>query len=374
MFSGKLHEIRLWGFYYYSRAKFNGNGIDCRPTGQERLLHLFNLHISSPIGYKRQIKSKSLPSVCVCLFVLTCDIGTEDTVLSLVGTSMQRGAGGRKHSPPPSKTRVSVRATRKDSPSSPSISSHYDTKDPFSALSLLRKLLNNTASSGYKISPDEHKLSLHLLTVIEPFVSTAPMDQEEARRTMTRQPNEILDMMVFHVDSRKDLLALALTCKRLCDIVLPRHLEYRVIHCKPSSIKVWRHLIAHPLLACNVRHLQVMDDRSRDAEIVPSRAAEKLDIPPTGLELHKEQQRLILGALTNMTTLTSFYWACNNSLISFEDVCPTLFTCEMLMEVEISDNQMFSSAPKTIGYSENSEEDQLSSPVRNYSSLQLYPS
>ncbi|KIJ51890.1 hypothetical protein M422DRAFT_43724 [Sphaerobolus stellatus SS14] len=257
---------------------------------------------------------------------------------------MQRATGGRRQSPPPSRSRAPAKGARKESPTTPG-SSQYDTKDPFTALSLLRKLLNNTSRHGYKMSPDEHKLSLHLLTIVEPFIGNAPMDQDEARRILTRQPNEILDMIAFHVDSRRDLLALAMTCKRLCDVVLPRHLEYRVIHCKPSSDKVWRHLIAHPLLACNVRQLQVMDDRSRDPEIVPSRAAEEPDIPLAGLEVHKEHQRLIIGALANMSTLASFYWACNNSLISFEDVSPALFTCEMLKEVEISDNQMFSPTP-----------------------------
>jgi len=208
-------------------------------------------------------------------------------------------------------------------------------------LNLLRKLLNNAARPGYRISPDEHKLSLHLLTTIEPFISAAPMDKDEATRLLTRQPNEILDMIAFHIDGRRDLLALALTCRRLRDIVLPRHLEYRDIHCKPSSDKVWRHLIAHPLLACQVRRLHILDNRSREPEIIPSRADEEPDIPLCGLALHKEHERLILEALAKMTTLTSFYWACHNSPICFEDVSPTLFTCEMLKEVEISDNQMF---------------------------------
>lgn len=167
------------------------------------------------------------------------------------------------------------------------------------------------------------------------------MDKDEARRTMTRQPNEILDMIASHIDSRRDLLALALTCQRLRDVVLPRHLEYRIIHCKLSSEKVWRHLIAHPLLAANVRRVLVMDERSRDLETIPSRVAEEEDVHSEGLDMHIEHQRLIVNALANMINLASFAWASNNSLITFEDVSPTLFTCEMLKEVEITDNQMF---------------------------------
>lgn len=248
---------------------------------------------------------------------------------------------GRRPSPPPSKARAPTKGSRKEPSSASLLGTHHVPTDPFSALSLLRKLISNSARSRYSMTPEEHKLSLHLLTVIEPFVNASPMSIDDARRTMTRQPNEILDMIAFHIDSRKDLLALALTCQRLRDVVLPRHLEYRVIHCKPSSEKVWRHLITHPLLACNVRRLQIMDERSHDPELIPTRVGEESDVPSGGVEMHAQQQRLIVGALARMTTLTSFSWGCNNSLISFDDVSPTLFTCDMLKEVEICDNLMF---------------------------------
>jgi hypothetical protein len=90
-----------------------------------------------------------------------------------------------------------------------------------------------------------------------------------------------------------------------------------------------------------------MDDRSREPEIIPFRACEEPDMTFCQLEIHKEHQRLIMHALAKMSTLMTFHWACNNSLISFEDVSPTLFTCEMLKEVEISDNQMFTSPTTT---------------------------
>jgi hypothetical protein len=269
---------------------------------------------------------------------------------------MQRSTA-RRPSPPPSKARISSRGTRKETSASLPAHLHHDPKDPFSAINSLRKLLNHTARSRFKMTPEEHKLSLYLLTVIEPFVSASPMDSDEVRRTLTRQPNEILDMIAFHVDSRKDLLALGITCQRLYSVVFPRHLHYRNIECKPSSVNVWKHLIAHPLLACNVRRLHIMDERSREAELIPRRAAEETEADTQGLEMHAEQQRLIVGALAKMTTLASFSWACNNSLISFDDVSLTLFTCESLKEVEIIDNLMFSPASKPDGNEEISTHD-----------------
>ena len=270
-------------------------------------------------------------------------LGNHQRGASLAQTSMPRSTG-RRPSPPPSKVRGPGKGSRKEPYSAPLLAHQHVPTDPFSALSSLRKLLNNTARSRYRMTSEEHKLSLYLLTVIEPFVNASPVNTDDARRTMTRQPNEILDMIAFHIDSRKDLLALALTCQRLRSVVHPRHLEYRVIHCKPSSEKVWRHLTTHPLLAGNVRRLQIMDERSREPELIPTRVAEEEDISSAGIEMHAERQHLIVGALARMKTLASFSWACNNSLISFDDVSPTLFTCDMLKEVEVCDNLMFRNA------------------------------
>ncbi|OBZ77673.1 hypothetical protein A0H81_02727 [Grifola frondosa] len=120
----------------------------------------------------------------------------------------------------------------------------YDRTDPFTALNILRKLLSVLPSRiggcQYKFTPEEHKLSLHLLTIVEPFVGLAP-----SRRMLTRQPTEILDAIVFHVDAKRDLLALALSCRRLHTIIFPRHYDYRVIRCKVSSLSVWNHLIVN---------------------------------------------------------------------------------------------------------------------------------
>ncbi|GJJ10677.1 hypothetical protein Clacol_004904 [Clathrus columnatus] len=288
-------------------------------------------------------------------------------------------SGARRQSPPPSKNRLPSKGHRREVsiPSTTTTTARNgnvnnipsDTKDPFTAMSLLRKLLNNTARQGYKISQEDHKLSLRLLSIIEPFISPHPVDEDEARRSLTRQPNEILDMIVFHLDSRKDLLSLALTCQRLRDIVLPRHLEYRFIQCKPNSEKVWKHLIAHPLLACNVRRLHVIDERSKEPELIPNRVVvEETDTcnRDIAIDSYVIQQRLIIEALTRMTTLSTFSWSCNTSLISFDDVSPTLFTCEMLKEVDITDNRAFSPCPTpTNRFEEETYEGTTTASTRN---------
>jgi hypothetical protein len=218
----------------------------------------------------------------------------------------------------------------------------YDRTDPFLAFNILRKLLGSLPSRiggcQYKLSPDEHKLSIHLLTIVEPFVGLAT-----SRRTLTRQPNEILDSIVFHIDSKRDLLALALSCHHLHSIVFPRHYNYRVIRCKVSSISVWNHLVVHRSLARNVRRVEILDERSINSELVPRILTTDSDLESTDdeLSMHAKQERFLVSALSRMTALQSFAWGCNHSPISIDDVWPTLLKCQSLQEVEINNNLVF---------------------------------
>ncbi|KAJ6560686.1 hypothetical protein B0H10DRAFT_2118982 [Mycena sp. CBHHK59/15] len=210
-------------------------------------------------------------------------------------------------------------------------------------LKILGSLPSRIGGCQFKLTPDEHKLSLHLLNIVEPFVGLAP-----SRRTITRQPTEILDSIAYHVDSKRDLLSLALSCQRMHDIVFPRHFQYRHIRCKVSSLSVWNHLMVHRSLARNVRRLEILDERAASAEVfIPSDIlASDTDMESTDDELgmHDKQERFLIGALGKMTSLASFTWACNHSPISIDHVWPTLLKCHSLQEVDISDNLAFSSS------------------------------
>ncbi|KAJ7180580.1 hypothetical protein C8R46DRAFT_1069873 [Mycena filopes] len=226
----------------------------------------------------------------------------------------------------------------------------YDRTDPFMAFNVLLKILGSLPSRiggcQFKLTPDEHKLSLHLLNIVEPFVGLAP-----SRRTITRQPTEILDSIAFHVDSKRDLMSLALSCQRMHDIVFPRHFQYRHIRCKVSSLSVWNHLIVHRSLARNVRRLEILDERAASSELlIPSdilNSDTDMDSTDDELGMHEKQERFLVGALGKMTSLASFTWACNHSPISIDNVWPTLLKCHSLQEVDISDNLAFSKAAES---------------------------
>ncbi|KAF7297866.1 hypothetical protein HMN09_01007400 [Mycena chlorophos] len=230
----------------------------------------------------------------------------------------------------------------------------YDRTDPFMAFNVLLKLFGSLPSRmggcQFRLTPEEHKLSLHLLNIVEPFVGL-----ETSRRTITRQPTEILDQIAFHVDSKRDLLALALSCQRMYDIVFPRHYDYRHIRCKVSSLSVWNHLVVHRSLARNVRRLEILDERAPGSElIVPGDIMgtdTDMDSTDDELGMHEKQERFLIKALGKMYALKSFTWSCNHSPISIDNVWPTLLKCQSLEEVDINDNLVFSSPEEEEGSS-----------------------
>ena len=183
--------------------------------------------------------------------------------------------------------------------------------------------------------------------MLEPIILTLTFVLGTHKRTITNQPNEILDSIALHLDSKRDLLALGLSCRRLHSIVFPRHYDYRVIRCKISSISVWNHLIVNRSLARNVRRLEILDERSTESERVPRGIlASDTDLESTDDELcmHAKQERFLVSALNRMTTLQSFVWSCNHSPISIDNVWPTLLKCQSLQDVEINDNLVFGPA------------------------------
>lgn len=223
----------------------------------------------------------------------------------------------------------------------------YDRTDPFFAFNTLIKLLGllpyRIGGCQFKLTPDEHRLSLHLLTIVEPFLGLEP-----SRRSITRQPTEVLDSIIFHVDSKRDLLSLSLSCRRMYDVIFPRHFQYRVIKCKVSSISIWNHLILNRALAKNVRKLEILDERSVVPLVVPPGVLTSdtdLESADDELGLHDKQERYLVSALTKMTALTSFSWSCNHSPISMDNVWPTLLRCHSLHHVEIYDNLIFATSP-----------------------------
>ncbi|KAF5351221.1 hypothetical protein D9756_008165 [Leucocoprinus leucothites] len=289
----------------------------------------------------------------------------------------------------------------------------YDRRDPFAAISTLIKLFTTLPSRviagggggcQYKLlTIDEHKLCMHLCNIVEPFILSATHCEDigsanggnlnalfKRRILLMRQPTEILDRIASFVENREDLMNFGLTCKRLSEIVFPRHWEYRIIRAKVSMVGVWKHLCERSDLAANVRVVEVVDERSDKRLLVPrvcrkamaaqgnkssvtgpaggvkaeevvsatsseeassasgSEAGENIGVAAKKVSIHKRQEKYFVAALERMSDLHVLKWEANHSPMSALDddggmVWKTLVgRCGSLGTLEVVDNKVFS--------------------------------
>ncbi|KAF8172664.1 hypothetical protein BJ912DRAFT_993583, partial [Pholiota molesta] len=249
---------------------------------------------------------------------------------------------------PPSKARPAAQL-RKITRASPAprintaLSAHPRT-DPVSALGVLLRLLaalpSRIGGCQYKLTPAEHALAQHLVGVLDPFVYHGSAAAAAACAGLVHQPTEILDAILSHVDARRDLLSVGLACRRLHDVVFPRHFDYRVVRCKVSTISVWHHLALHRALARNVRRVEILDERAPAAGVVVPRGILQgdtdLESTDDELAMHAKQERFLARR-------SEFKWSCNHSPISIAHVWPTLMMRAVnLKSINICDNLVFS--------------------------------
>ncbi|KAJ2928194.1 hypothetical protein H1R20_g8911, partial [Candolleomyces eurysporus] len=261
---------------------------------------------------------------------------------------------------PPKQTTLSPSKSINPDPSA------YPRTNPIGALSTLLKLLSSLSTRvgrcQYKLTPAEHALSLHLVSILDPYVYQGAKTLSTVVSAQTKpiisglvyQPTEILDSIMSYLDSKRDLLNVALCCHHLHDVIFPRHFEYRFIRCKVSSISVWNHLLVNHSLARNVRRLEIVDERSSASTaimprgmVVPRGITKRdTDLESTDDELgmHKKQERYLALALQRMSGLKELKWSCNHSPISIEHIWPALLMrCTTLDTLEIADNLVFTS-------------------------------
>lgn len=138
-------------------------------------------------------------------------------------------------------------------------------------------------------------------------------------------PVEVIDAIALCISSPRDLLSLALTCKHVAGVLVPRHTQYRVIRCSPlRGFNIWTQLQDNKSLAKNVRAIHIQDDTglaSPPFQITPRHPPLPDRIPSAFISLQTPQsmwqkpnyiettaERALIAALRNMTKLESFTW------------------------------------------------------------------
>ncbi|GJJ08865.1 hypothetical protein Clacol_003085 [Clathrus columnatus] len=81
-------------------------------------------------------------------------------------------------------------------------------------------------------------------------------------------PVELVFKVISFIDERKDLLALALTCRTLEKTLIPDHINHLEIHCPPHMLDIWDHLLKRPVLWQCVKTLGLTHS-ANDTLLVP---------------------------------------------------------------------------------------------------------
>lgn len=106
---------------------------------------------------------------------------------------------------------------------------------------------------------------------------------------------DIVDSVAFQISRPCDLLSFALTCKSICSVVIPLHLEYRQLHFWQPHPAVWDHLAQRPLLAGRIRDLTLCQSPLSIVEVYPRTLVEQpsegnADLNENGKRQHGDGQ------------------------------------------------------------------------------------
>ncbi|KIJ52046.1 hypothetical protein M422DRAFT_157122, partial [Sphaerobolus stellatus SS14] len=82
--------------------------------------------------------------------------------------------------------------------------------------------------------------------------------------TLAKAPIEIQDAILTMLDSPKDLLSFALTSKHFYTLIVPFHIQFRVIVCDLWCNSLWKRLAERPLLCSRIRILRLFDTEAFD--------------------------------------------------------------------------------------------------------------
>jgi hypothetical protein len=186
-----------------------------------------------------------------------------------------------------------------------------------------------------------------------------------ASSSFSHQPMELVDHISSFVESPKDLLSLSLTSKRACNVIIPRHIQFRHLRCDIRRATLWRRLAELPTLAARFVTVEITDEYGDldSGTIFPSARALRMDGDMFAPEFvfdwdaHDlddgairatlmDCSRIFASALQHMRGLRSFQWQTDkleptNDLLASLTACPGLTDAEILYYDDTSDQQAF---------------------------------
>jgi len=136
-------------------------------------------------------------------------------------------------------------------------------------------------------------------------------------------PVEVVDIIVSHIEERRDLLSLALTSKVFHSIIVPSSLDVIHIRCDPRRIDVWKWITSKPHLAMRTRTLELINEYTPEfwgKVIIPS-FSQDFDYF-LKQDAYEECVLSLAAAVMDMSHLRHFRW---NDQLPIADAFQSLF-------------------------------------------------
>lgn len=191
---------------------------------------------------------------------------------------------------------------------------------------------------------------------------------------LDKQPAEMLNRICSFLFNPNDLLSLALTAKTLYNVIVPKHLDFRIIRCDIRRRNVWNKVASVPALTSQFVALEIIPEdptSGRFTDIVlPISYLGKSEIDQddpsewprhfrwganqaSGIEFEISCAVALAKAIGHMSTLRCFHWADYSSICSPDIFLALKHSCPRLTDVEVmidgdfleSAHQDFASCP-----------------------------
>ncbi|KAF8525573.1 hypothetical protein BU17DRAFT_83854 [Hysterangium stoloniferum] len=136
---------------------------------------------------------------------------------------------------------------------------------------------------------------------------TCPLTQApQYKGPLFTHPEEVVVIIVSHVEQRHDLLSLALTSKIFHRIIIPEFLDHH-IRCDPCRLDVWNRITSNPKLAVRIRTLELFDEDFEKCEPIIPFFSDRL--PLRKQKFFDMGVSLLATAVKCMTHLRRFRWS-----------------------------------------------------------------
>lgn len=135
---------------------------------------------------------------------------------------------------------------------------------------------------------------------------------------------ELVESICLDIPNPRDLLSFALTCKTICEVVIPDHLELRHIRCDFRRVSLWEELVQFPAVASRIVSLELISEHTSTLD--PIRPTHSKLILTHDFELdawgskcplfnvdYARGMQSLTSALQTMVNLSRFHWLVNEA-------------------------------------------------------------